>query len=56
MAQSRTTSTRKRSPRAGSWICHTCGDLFRAYAPIERHVDGHGGGRIECVIVLRARS
>lgn len=26
--------------------CHTCGATFSRWAPVERHVDGHGGGRI----------
>lgn len=29
--------------------CHRCGWTSRAYAPMERHVDTHGGGRIEIV-------
>lgn len=34
--------------------CHTCGHETKPYAPMERHVDGHGGGRIECLFHLVA--
>ena len=29
-----------------AYRCHTCGAVFTKWAPVERHVDGHGGGRI----------
>jgi uncharacterized C2H2 Zn-finger protein len=31
------------------WRCHSCGEVFTAWATVQRHVDeDHGHGRIEC--------
>jgi uncharacterized C2H2 Zn-finger protein len=36
-----------------TWRCHTCGELFRAYAPAQRHADeAHGGARLEILLEL----
>ena len=46
-----TSATRARRGRLPiRFRCHRCGYELAAYAPVERHVDGHGGGRIEVLI------
>ena len=40
-----------------TWRCHECGEMFKFYAPAERHMDReHDGGRIEIVIVMEEES
>jgi hypothetical protein len=39
-----------RSSRADRYRCGTCGAMFTAWAPAERHADTHGGARLEMVL------
>lgn len=38
------------STRADRYRCGTCGAMFTAWAPAERHADTHGGARLEMVL------
>lgn len=57
-AQLGTTPKRRRSQKAATegttsqWRCATgdCRETFRNLAAMERHVEGHGGGRYEVLL------
>lgn len=55
LAQAGETPVRRSSRRtvAGGgqrWRCTVDGETFSALAPLERHMDSHGGGRYELIL------
>jgi hypothetical protein len=47
----------RRSPAKGKWRCRVvgCGAVIEGSPQsLDRHLDGHGGGRADCIIEFKA--